>query len=68
MGDEIHVYLSYNIIVIKTSYRHSSTINETSGKTPTSAIDPTHCINKAMLLSGIDVDHTREEVLNSPDR
>jgi hypothetical protein len=62
-GDVIHAYLSYNIIAIQKQFMViSSLLKEMSGKS-TSVIDSTHCISKAVLCSGSNVEHIREEIL-----
>jgi hypothetical protein len=65
MCNVIHACLFYNVIAFQQQLMDTSSRimeNQINAK----AIDDTHCINKAILLSGnSDVDHIREAVLNN---
>jgi hypothetical protein len=60
-GHRIHAYLDYNIIGNQKQFMCIAlVIKEISGMS-TSVIDPTHCINKAILCSGSNVNHSTEK-------
>jgi hypothetical protein len=64
-GHGIHACLGYNIIGNQKQLMCIALlIKQMSGKS-TSVIDPTHCINKALLCLGSNVNHSSEKVLNS---
>jgi hypothetical protein len=64
-GSMSGTYLGFEIIAFQTQHMGSaSLLNEVSGNS-ISVIDFTHCINKAILFLGNNVDRISEEGLNS---